>query len=344
MLQPGVCAPDFTLPAVNSSEPVSLAQLHGRPVALVFFPSEVNTDLASRLAAFAKMETRFEELDAAVIGVSDAPISSLQRLAERWKIGFPLLSDSSPPGKTSAQYGVVAPGGEILPAVFVADAEGLIRRVYEATRYPTLPNPAMVARAIRKLRRGPKPALVTPEDWQLGPPDAPVTLIEYSDYQCGRCIDTFRLLQEILPLFEDKVRLVHRHLPLRHSHPLAQLAAEAAEAAGAQGKFWDMHRRLFEARGALERDQLITYAQEIGLDMERFIDDLESRRFRDAVNQDFKQAVRNGIKLPPALFINGIPFEGPRTREALCAKIDGLLASTAPADLKRANPKGFGNP
>ena len=306
-----------------------MSQLHGRPVALIFFPSEVNPELAARLVAFAQMEARFEEQGATVIGVSDASISNLQHFAEQRKIGFPLLSDSDPPTKIAAQYGVLSTSGEILPSVFVVDAEGLIRRVYEATQHPTLPNPSMVVRVIRKLGGAPKPAPISSEDWQLGHANAPVTLIEYSDYQCEHCAETFRLLQEILTRYKDQVRLVHRHLPLRHSHPLAQLAAEAAEAAGAQGKFWEMHRRLFEAKGALERDRLIAYAQEIGLDVERFIEDLESRRFRDVVDQDFKQAVRNEIRRPPTLFINGILFEGPRTKEAICAKIESLLASAS---------------
>jgi predicted DsbA family dithiol-disulfide isomerase len=86
------------------------------------------------------------------------------------------------------------------------------------------------------------------------------------------------------------------------------------------------HDRLFEADGALERVQLIEYAREIGLDVDRFTDDLASQRFRDAVNEDFKAALRNKIKLPPALFINGLPLTGPRTQDAICARIDSLLA------------------
>jgi protein-disulfide isomerase len=88
----------------------------------------------------------------------------------------------------------------------------------------------------------------------------------------------YRLLKEVVPVYGDKLLWIHRHLPLRHSHPLAQGAAEAAEAAGAQGKFWDMHDRLFEAEGALEREQLITYAQDVGLEVDRFTHDLDNRR------------------------------------------------------------------
>ena len=88
-----------------------------------------------------------------------------------------------------------------------------------------------------------------------------------------------------------------------------------------------MHDRLFEAEGALEREQLINYAGELGLDVQRFTEDLDSRCYKDAVNEDSKAAVRNKIKLPPALFMNGIPLDGPRTQEAIRARIEALLGS-----------------
>jgi predicted DsbA family dithiol-disulfide isomerase len=90
-----------------------------------------------------------------------------------------------------------------------------------------------------------------------------------------------------------------------------------------------MHDCLFGAEGALERERLINYAQEIGLDVERFTDDLDSRRFQDAVNQDFKLAVSRKIKLPPQLFINSLSLEGPRTKDAICDRIENLLACTS---------------
>ena len=237
------------------------------------------------------------------------------------------MSDSKPAGAISKRYGATSLDQLVFPAVFVIDEEGLIRRVYESSKYPNLPNPAMVTRAIKKMAGVPKPTPVTQNDWQLGPPDAPVVLIEYADYQCGPCQETYRLLKQITSAFGDEVLWVHRHLPLRHSHPLARGAAEAAEAAGThtQGKFWEMHDRLFEAEGALERRQLLGYARELGLDVGRFTDDLDNRRFKDAVNEDFKAAVRNKIKLPPALFINSLPLEGARTREVICARIESLL-------------------
>ncbi len=327
VLQPGIKAPDFVLSAANREYDVAIKKHLGKKVVLIFFPSNFEDQLIEQLAKYQAGMPGFEERNAVIMGISDAAKDELKRLSEEKTIEFPLLSDSSPLGATALKYGVVSGDQSVLPTAFVIDEDGLIRRVYEAAQYPYLPNPAMVSRAVRKLADIPNPVPVTPEDWQLGLPDTPVVLIEYADYECKPCGEAYRLLKQVVALYADKLLWVHRHLPLRNSHPLAQRAAEAAEAAGVQGKFWEMHDRLFEARGALERDQLIEYAQEVGLDVERFTEALDSHRFRDAVNEDFKQAVRNGIKLAPALFINNIPLEGPRTKEAVCATIDNLLAS-----------------
>jgi len=324
-LQPGIKAPDFTLPAANREGDVSLSRHQGQNVVLVFFPSSMDEALVEQLVKFQGKLADFEAQSATAIGISDASLNDLKRLSTERDITFPLLTDSNPPGAKASEYGVVSQDGAVLPTVFVADDQGLIRRVYEAAKYPNLPNPAMVVRALKKLADVPRPQPVTPDDWQLGPPDAPVVVIEYADYQCGPCREAYRLLRQIVPTYGDKILWIHRHLPLRHSHPLAQGAAEAAEAAGAQGRFWEMHDRLFEAEGALEREQLIDYARELGLDVERFTEDLDSRCHQDAVNQDFKAAVRNKIKLPPVLFMNGIPLDGPRTEEAIRARIEALL-------------------
>ena len=330
VLQPGIAAPSFVLPDANSGREVSLEEYRGRKVVLVFIPTSPRGPLVEQLGEYQAKMPASEAQGAALLGVSDATKNELNRLTANQGMKFGLMNDSNPPGAISRHYGATSTDDQsVLPTVFVIDEGGVIRRVYESSKYPSLPNPAMVTRAIRKLANVPKPLPVTQDDWQLGPPNAPVVVIEYADYQCGPCRETYRLLRQIASTYGDEVLWIHRHLPLRHSHPLAQGAAEAAEAAGAQGKFWEMHDRLFEAEGALERQQLIGYARDTGLDVKRFTDDLDSRRFRDAVNEDFKVAVRSKIKLPPALFINRLPLEGPRTKEVICARIDSLLACTS---------------
>jgi peroxiredoxin len=329
LLQPGITAPAFVLPAANLGREVSFKEYAGKKVVLIFFPAGLEGLLVEQLGKYQVAMPDLEQHKALILGISDATKDELKRLGEDQGIEFGLLSDSTPAGAISKTYGAFAPDQVVLPSVFVIDEEGLIRRVYESSKYPNLPNPTMVTRAIKKMAGIPKPIPVFPDDWQLGPPDAPVVLIEYADYQCGPCREAYRLLKQIVPLYGDRLLWIHRHLPLRHSHPLAQGAAEAAEAAGAQGKFWDMHDRLFEAEGALEREQLIIYAQDVGLEVDRFTLDLDNRRFRDAVNEDFKLAVRNRIKRPPALFINSLPFEESRSKRAICARIEKLLDCTS---------------
>lgn len=325
-LQPGINAPDFLLPAVNLGREISVVGRRGKSVVLFFFPFPWSEELANQLVRYQERAQGFAEQAAEVIGVSDAPEDSLRQLAGEKGIAFALLSDWGPAGVAASLYGVRSDGGAILPTLFVIDDEGLIRRVYEPAPDASLPNPAMVGRALSKLADTPKPAPVTEHDWQLGPRGAPVVLIEYSDYQCARCAELHDLLNQILPGYGDKVMLVHRHYLLRHSHPQAQSAAEAVEAAGAQGKFWEMHHRLFGAQQRLEREQLLKCAEDIALDMDRFVADLDSRRFEGAVDEEFRLAVRDKVKFPPALFVNRIPFEGPRSRDAICARIETLLA------------------
>ena len=326
VLVPGITAPAFVLRAANLGRKVSLKEYTGNKLVLIFFPASLDNPLVEQLDKYQSRMQAFEEQDTLLLGISDAQEHQLMKLSKERGIKFALLSDSEPAGAISKRYGATSPNQLVLPAVFVIDEEGLIRRVYESSKYPNFPNPAMVTRAIKKMAGVPKPTPVTQNDWQLGPPDAPVVLIEYADYQCGPCREAYRLLKQIASTYGDEILWVHRHLPLRHSHPLAQGAAEAAEAAGAQGKFWEMHDRLFEAEGALEGQQLIGYARELGLDVERFTGDLDNHHFKDAVNADFKAAVRNKIKLPPALFVNSLPLEGAHTRKVICARIESLLA------------------
>jgi peroxiredoxin len=329
ILEPGIKAPHFRLPAANSENEISFESDSGKKAVLLFFPYYPEAGIFDQLGNFQERFPDFEEQGATVIGISNAGGMQLGALAQDKQVLFPILSCSGSSGEATARaYGVLSDQGQVLPTVFIIDEDGLIRRVYDSVKYSGLPNPAMVLRALKKLADVPKAPPIFMDDWQLGPPDAPVTVIEYADYQCGPCREAYRLLKEIIPGYGDKILWVHRHLPLRHSHPLAQQAAEAAEAAGAQGMFWEMHDRLFEADGALERDHLITYAREFGLDIERFITDLDHHVHKDLVNADFKAAVRSKIKLPPALFINYLPLEGPRTKEAICGKIDRLLVHT----------------
>ncbi len=152
---------------------------------------------------------------------------------------------------------------------------------------------------------------VDPErDHIRGPADAPVTLVEYGDYECPYCGLAEVIVRELLDSFGDDLRYVWRNLPLNDVHPNAQMAAEAAEAAGPQGKFWEMHDKLIAHQDELAPGDLRRYAEELGLDLDRFWDDVRSRRFAGHVADDVATADASGVAGTPTFFINGKRHNG----------------------------------
>jgi protein-disulfide isomerase len=137
-----------------------------------------------------------------------------------------------------------------------------------------------------------------------GPIDAPVTVVEYADYECPMCGRAEPIVRELLRDFAD-VRYVWRHLPLADVHPHAELAAEASEAAGDQGAFWEMHDLLLEHQDALSSDHVIAYAERLGLDLERFTRSLVERETANRVADDVESAELSGVTGTPTFFING---------------------------------------
>jgi Na+/H+ antiporter NhaA len=138
-----------------------------------------------------------------------------------------------------------------------------------------------------------------------GPDDAPVTLVEYGDFECSYCGQAERVIRELLASHGDDVRYVWRHLPLNDVHPGAQLAAEASEAAAAQGRFWDMYDILLAHQGELAPRDLAGYANELELDVERFRDELRRREYASRISEDVASADESGVSGTPTFFING---------------------------------------
>ena len=152
---------------------------------------------------------------------------------------------------------------------------------------------------------------VDPErDHVRGPDGAPVTLVEYGDYECPYCGQAEIVIRELLDQFGDELRYVWRHLPLNDVHTHAQLAAEAAEAAGAQGQFWGMHDKLLATQDELTGRDLKRYAEELGLDIERFVDDLHDHEHTDRIAEDVASADASGVAGTPSFFINGRRHQG----------------------------------
>lgn len=154
-------------------------------------------------------------------------------------------------------------------------------------------------------------------DHVQGPPNARVTLVEYADFQCPGCGQAFAMLEEVRRAFGPNLRVVFRHFPLRSSHPLALGAARAAEAAGAQGKFWAMHGRLFQHQDQLAESDLVRHARKLELDLDRFRRDMGSREVEVRIREDLAGGARSGVHATPTFFIEGERYTGPHERPAL---------------------------
>ena len=163
---------------------------------------------------------------------------------------------------------------------------------------------------------------VDPErDHIRGAPDAPVTLVEYADFECPYCGQAEPAIRELLSEWGDELRYVFRHLPLSDVHPWAQLAAEAAEAASAQGAFWEMHDLLLDHQGELTPHHLRDYAERLGLDVERFTEELRRRTFVARVGADVASADASGVSGTPSFFVNGRRYNGVYDVDTLSAAV-----------------------
>ena len=164
-------------------------------------------------------------------------------------------------------------------------------------------------------------------DHVIGPADAPVTLVEYGDYECPYCGRAHPIVASILQQTGDHLRFAYRHFPLTRLHPHAEHAAEMAEAAGSRGKFWPMHDLLFQNQHALDDEDLIEYAAPLGINPQWAASVLLSHQFADRVRDDFMSGVRSGVNGTPTFFINGIRHDGPWDELTLMAALQS--AATA---------------
>jgi protein-disulfide isomerase len=151
---------------------------------------------------------------------------------------------------------------------------------------------------------------VTADDHAQGPADAPVTLVEYGDYECPHCGRAYPIVKEVQRALGHRLRFVFRNFPLKEVHPHAQHAAEAAEAAGVQGRFWEMHDIIFEHQHALSDRHLREYAEMLALDQARFDEELASHAHASRVRRDFTGGIRSGVNGTPTFYINGVRYDG----------------------------------
>jgi len=167
---------------------------------------------------------------------------------------------------------------------------------------------------------------VTSKDHMQGPEDAPVTLVEYGDYQCPYCGQAYPIVKRIQKHFGKTLRFVFRNFPLREAHAHAESAAETAEFAGAHGKFWEMHDLLFENQEQLGGPLYLELAKKLGLDPAALKQSLADGQYRNRVDSDFAGGTRSGVNGTPTFFINGERHDGPFDYETLSHAIQGVTA------------------
>lgn len=180
---------------------------------------------------------------------------------------------------------------------------------------------------------------VTTADHAVGSETAAVTVVEYGDFDCPFCARAYPVVKQLMQHFAAKLRFVFRHNPRGEQHAYARVAAEAAEAAGLQGNFWQMHDLLFERqKDSLEQRDLVGYARELDLDVERFTSDLRSAKVGKRVKDDEVGGLRSAVVGTPTFFVNGRHFRDKPDFETLAAAIQAELPKPRPA---RASPKPF---
>ncbi len=145
---------------------------------------------------------------------------------------------------------------------------------------------------------------VGPRDHVIGKTTAPVTLVEYGDYECPHCGHAYPLIKKLLKQFNNQLLFVFRNFPMQQSHPDAMAAAEAAEAAGLQNRFWEMHDLLYEHQDELDGNNLQYFAETLDLNIEKFENDCNSSAVASKIESDFESGVRSGVNGTPTFFIN----------------------------------------
>jgi protein-disulfide isomerase len=168
---------------------------------------------------------------------------------------------------------------------------------------------------------------VTARDHAQGPPEAPVTLVEYGDFECPHCGRAYPMVKAVQRSLGHNLRFVFRNFPLTKSHEHAEHAAEMAEAAGQHGKFWEMHDLLFEHQDALEDENLVAYAASLGIDAAGAAAALVEGTFSARVREDFASGAKSGVNGTPTFFINGVRYDGLMHPTAL---LEALVAAATP--------------
>jgi len=208
----------------------------------------------------------------------------------------------------------------IVAAIKAGKSESAAIAEAKASRFGTRPAPKLLDAPV------PIPTLGSPA---MGPANARITLVEFSDFQCPYCSKAVVEINATLKAYPNDVRLIFKQFPLTDAHPAAAISAAASLAAHAQGKFWPMHDVLFANRQRLSRESILGWAKELGLDMRRFQADLDSDAIKKAVLRDMADGDRAGVEGTPTVFLNGQRYNGDLAPDAFQPVIDGELKRLA---------------
>jgi protein-disulfide isomerase len=166
---------------------------------------------------------------------------------------------------------------------------------------------------------------VSAQDHAEGPADAPLTLVEYGDYQCPHCGAAYPVVKRLQKTLGKKLRFVFRNFPLSEMHPYALIAAEAAEAAALQNRFWEMHDLIFERQTQLKPDIIPSWAETLGLDAGRFRSDITLDAVEKRIKDDRMSGIRSGVNGTPTFYINGARYDGPTDYDSMLAALESVL-------------------
>jgi peroxiredoxin/predicted DsbA family dithiol-disulfide isomerase len=325
VLTPGTPAPDFTLRRAPD-ETISLHDFRGQPVVLAFYPADWSPIGNEQMVLYNEMLPEFFRLKAELLGISVDGVWCHLAYSRDRSLRFPLLSDFEPKGAVSRAYGVYHRlQGTSAPALYVIDAQGIIRwsHVFSAAITAGVEDVLTILGGLGGIHQpvgSELPGLTLPvgeRDHVRGPAVASVTLVEYGDFECPYCAAAYPVVKEIQRQLGSRLRFAFRHFPLTSTHPHARHAAESAEAAAAQGKFWEMHDYLFEHQDKLDDAHLAEYAANLGLDTERFNGDMAHHVFANRVNEDVESGRHSRVAGTPTFFINGVLHDDTYTLDVL---------------------------
>jgi protein-disulfide isomerase len=176
-------------------------------------------------------------------------------------------------------------------------------------------------------------------DHLSGPRTAEIYLLEYADFECPYCRAAEAIVTGLREALGDRLGVVYRHFPMRDVHPHAQHAAEVAEAAARQGRFWEMHSYLYAHQNALDDASLVRYARELGLDADRVNEELASHVHAPLVAEDLESGLASGVHGTPTFFVDGVRYDGPATLRDLLAAIREQHPDVEAADMESSGPR-----